>query len=94
MKLKIPILLLAAVLLIATGWTDLDWMVVSYRYSDWHRAQADWEFCPFLKVNWWLAFEFSLFRFALGWLLLGMIIMFLLFRFFCSVSYGDSHFCT
>ena len=80
MKLKIPILLLTAVLLIATGWTDLDWMVVSYRYSDWHRLNPDWEFCPFLKLNWWLAFEFSLFRFALGWLLLGMIIMYLSLR--------------
>jgi hypothetical protein len=54
--------------------TDLDWMVVSYRYSEWHRSMETWEFCPFLKMNWWLAYEFTILRAAAGFFILGCLL--------------------
>mgnify|MGYP006270238451 CR=1 FL=1 len=69
--------ILLAALLIGSGWVDLDWMIVSYRFSEWHRQQPNWEFNPYLRMNWWLAYQFSLWRFAAGWLLLGLTIAWL-----------------
>ena len=67
--------LLIAVFLIATGWTDLDWMIVSYYFQIGNGLNGVWEFCPYLKVEWWLAFELTLARLFIGWLLLGMIVL-------------------
>jgi len=69
--LVLAAVILTAVFLIASGWTDSDWQLVSYRYSEWHRTVDYWEFNPFLKVNWWVAWQLSLARLVVGSLLLG-----------------------
>ena len=65
---------LALALFIGGALTDLDWMVVSYRCSEWHRSQELWEFNPFLKVNWWLAYYITVLRLAVGFFLLGCLL--------------------
>ena len=45
---------------------DLDWMLVSYRFSEWHRSIDYWEFNPYLKVNWYVAYISCLIRLVLG----------------------------
>jgi len=70
----IVVLLLFAVFLVATGWTDSDWQMVSYRYSEWHRTVEFWEYSPYLKVNWWLAWQIDLARLLMGSLILGYLI--------------------
>ena len=64
---------LAAVLLIAQAWTDLDWMIVCYKYQFGQGLMGNtvWEFCPYLSMNWWLALQFTLTRFMAGCLMLG-----------------------
>jgi len=59
-------LLLFAVFLLASGAIDIDWMIVSYRYSEWHRSQLAWEFCPWFKLSWWDAYMFTLARIIAG----------------------------
>jgi hypothetical protein len=61
-----PFLILFVLWCLVTGFMDLDWMIVSYRYSEWHRSVEFWEFCPFVKVNWWIAYVFSLVRIVFG----------------------------
>jgi len=53
---------------------DLDWMVVSYRYSSWHREQEFWEFFPGFRLNWWHAYAFTVLRLASGFFLLGLLL--------------------
>jgi len=59
------------VLLISTGAVDLDWQLVSYRYSEWHRTVEYWEYNPYIRVNWWLAYLLNLARVSAGCLILG-----------------------
>lgn len=66
-------LLLFAVVLVATGWTDLDWMLVENHFQMWNATKDTWEFCPYLTMNWWLAYQFSILRLFVGWLLLGFL---------------------
>ena len=74
---KTFLLLAAAVIagafMLATGWTDLDWMMVcnKFQFGQGLQTVETWEFCPFLTVDWWLAFELSLARIIAGSLLLG-----------------------
>jgi hypothetical protein len=63
-----------AVWLIASGWTDSDWQMVTYRYSAWHRSVVYWEYNPFLKVNWWLAWQLDILRFTVGSAVIGFLI--------------------
>lgn len=65
--------LLLSVWLITTGFTDLDWQLVSYRYSEWHRTVETWEYCPFLVVNWWLAYMINVVRIMVGCFMLGIV---------------------
>ena len=65
-------LLLFAVFLLGSGAVDIDWMIVSYRYSEWHRTQLTWEFCPWFKMGWWDAYIFTLARIVAGTMLLGV----------------------
>lgn len=67
-------LVCASVLLIATGWTDGDWQLVSYRYSEWHRSVETWEYNPYFIVNWWVAWQFNLARIGVGCVILGFIL--------------------
>lgn len=66
------LVLLVAVFLIASGWTDLDWMMVENHFQMWNATKNTWEFCPFLTMDWWLAFEFTLARIVIGFLILGI----------------------
>jgi len=68
------LILLASVYMIATGITDIDWMVISYRYSEWHRINELWEFAPYFKVNWYTAYIFTVLRLVIGSILLGILI--------------------
>lgn len=72
-----PLIIIALILislwLIATGWTDLDWQIVSYRYSSWHRTISYWEYNPYLQVNWWLAYILNLGRIMVGCFIMGVI---------------------
>jgi len=66
-------LLLLSVVLVSGAYCDLDWMVVSYRYSEWHRTQETWEFSPYFKLNWHVAYMFTVLRLTIGCLLLGWL---------------------
>ena len=68
------ILILLSIFLISTGWTDLDWQLVSYRYSETQRQLDYWEFCPFLRLNWWLAYIISVGRIMTGFFVLGWVL--------------------
>jgi hypothetical protein len=49
-------------------------MVVAYRYFEWHRSIDYWEFCPYFKINWWIAFKFIELRIIIGWIMIGILI--------------------
>jgi hypothetical protein len=70
----IVIALIAGLFLVATGWMDSDWQLVSYRYSEWHRSIDYWEYNPFLQVNWWIAWQLNLFRIFIGTFLFGFVL--------------------
>jgi len=72
---KRTVLFLAAIYLFTTGCIDLDWMVVAPRFNRWYYTVDYWEFCPFLKMNWWLAYAVTLLRVIIGSLMLGWLIL-------------------
>jgi uncharacterized membrane protein YphA (DoxX/SURF4 family) len=67
------LLLLLSVWLIASGWTDLDWQVSSYRYSEWHRSVDYWEYNPYLRIEWWFAYIINIGRVMAGCFVLGVL---------------------
>lgn len=73
MSIRFYAVFLFLILMVSSAITDIDWMVVSYRYSEWHRSQELWEFCPFLKLNWWLAYAFTVLRIVFGSFILGAL---------------------
>lgn len=74
LKLLKAFFLLTAIFLLIGGHTDLDWQLVRYRYSAYARSLDHWEFNPYLKVNWWIAFQFSLWRIMVGWAAIGFLL--------------------
>lgn len=62
---------LFSVVLVCSGAVDLDWQLMSYRYSEWHRNVDYWEYCPFIKINWWMAYMLNVLRVSVGCLILG-----------------------
>jgi len=71
---KRDILLLIGIGLLVTGCTDIDWMLVENHFQMWNATKDTWEFCPFLVMNWWLAYIFTLLRIVIGSLLIGYYI--------------------
>lgn len=65
------IIFLSGMWLLATGWTDLDWMLVENHFQMWNAAKDTWEFCPYLTLNWWVAFELTLAKIVVGALITG-----------------------
>lgn len=77
-SLQLPYLMLVVcVFLIATGWTDIDWMIVSYKYRMWNGSDGIWEFSPVLRMEWWSAYMFTLLRLVVGSWLLGYVMCWL-----------------
>ena len=70
------LLFLAAVLLIASGWVDLDWMFVQAKFQQGQGSMTvlTWEFCPYATVNWWVAYQLCIARLFVGWLLIGFLL--------------------
>jgi hypothetical protein len=66
---------------LATGWMDLDWMIVCYKYQFGQglAANTTWEFCPYIITNWWVAWQLSLARIILGSALIGGALTYILF---------------
>jgi hypothetical protein len=73
-KFLLTLVLLGAIVAVATGWTDSDWQMVTYRYNAWHREQETWEFNPFLKVNWWIAWQLDIIRLVGGSIVIGFLL--------------------
>jgi hypothetical protein len=69
----IVLLLLLSVWLVVSGWTDIDWQIVSYRYSEWHRSVDYWEYNPHLRIDWWSAYIINIARIMAGCFILGFI---------------------
>jgi len=67
----LKILLLIGIFLLVTGAIDLDWMIVENHFQMWNATKDTWEFCPFLTMNWWIAYIFSLVRIVIGCLIIG-----------------------
>ena len=61
-----------SVILLILGHMDLDWMVVAPRFNTWYFSVDFWEFAPYLKMNWHIAYVFTIVRVSAGWLLLGV----------------------
>lgn len=68
------VLLLLTVFFITGGFMDLDWQLVSYRFSDWHRSVDYWEYAPYLKINWHIGYLLNVGRLIFGCILLGWIL--------------------
>ena len=68
------ILYLVAITLFSLGVLDLDWMIVAPRFNPWYYTVEYWEFCPYIKMNWWLAYAYTLARIVLGAGLIGYLI--------------------
>ena len=73
--------LVLSVAFLVSGCVDVDWMVVSYRYSEWHRSVDYWEFNPYLRLNWWLAYVVSLIRVVAGSIGVGYLTRYYLMKF-------------
>lgn len=60
--------------LVSTGWMDLDWMFVQGKFQQGQGAMTavNWEFSPYLTVNWWLAYQLSIYRIMAGMFILGI----------------------
>ena len=65
---------LVAVLLFMSGCIDLDWMIVAPRFNPWYYTVDYWEFCPYFRLNWWLAYVYTILRIIVGALFLGYLI--------------------
>ena len=70
-------LILFAVVLLVTGHMDLDWMIVAPRFNSWYFSVDFWEFAPYFRLNWHLAYVYTTFRVAIGWLIIGYILAYL-----------------
>lgn len=66
--------ILGCVVLVATGLTDLDAQMMSYRFDKYHNGMDFWELTPFLKIGWWDSYAISVLRMCLGFLLLGFLL--------------------
>ena len=59
------------VILLVTGLIDIDWMVVAPRFNTWYYTVDYWEFFPFFRCNWWLAYALSICRVVMGAYIIG-----------------------
>ena len=64
-------LIMLSIILLVTGHMDMDWRVVSYYFDGIQNNWGYWEYCPFIKINWWLAYFIDTVKMAAGWFLLG-----------------------
>ena len=69
--------LLASVFLVVVGHIDLDWMVVAPRFNGWYYSVGYWEFAPYFRLGWHVAYVFTVVRVAVGWLGLGATLTYL-----------------
>ena len=60
-----------AVVLLITGHMDLDWQLISYYFDSIQNTWSYWEYCPFIRINWWTAYLIQVIRISVGWLILG-----------------------
>ena len=60
-----------SVVLLITGHMDTDWRVVDYYFDMNQSTHSYWEYCPFIMVNWWLAYFIDIVKIAAGWFILG-----------------------
>jgi len=74
MKAKV-LMLVAAPVLIAFGWNNLDAMMNTFYWLPWRNwHESSWFLTPFLKIDWWLAYFFcGVLPLALGWFLVGWL---------------------
>jgi hypothetical protein len=79
LRVSLVALLLLGIALFATGYTDTDWMHVCDHFQFGQGGKELWEFCPFWKVNWWIAYQISVIRICAGCFLIGFVSAFLLF---------------
>lgn len=72
-KAERVLFLLLAVAMIATGFCDIDSQMNSYKWDNYWRSQNVWQFAPWLQVNWWWAYVFSVLRLVVGAFIVGWI---------------------
>ena len=60
-------LLLFSVCLLITGYMDDDWRTVTYYFNSIQNTWDYWEYCPYIRVNWWLAYAIDTVKVAVGW---------------------------
>jgi hypothetical protein len=65
---------LFCIFIVVTGHIDTDWRVVTYHFDGIQNGWTYWEYCPFLRVNWWLAYAIDIFKIAAGWFGLGWLL--------------------
>jgi len=58
-------------LIFVTGVVDLDWMVVAPIFNSWYFSVNYWEFAPYLKMNWHVAYVLTVARVVFGAMLFG-----------------------
>lgn len=80
MQLRIAVVgvLLLSVFMLTSGVVDLDWMLTANHFQMWNAAKDTWEFSPYLTMNWWAAYVFSLLRAVCGAIGLGAVTAYIL----------------
>jgi len=59
-----------SVVLLVTAYMDDDWRTVSYYYNSVQNSWSYWEYCPYIRINWWLAYFIDTLKVAAGWIML------------------------
>ena len=65
-----------AIILLITGYMDDDWRTVSYYFNSIQNSWDYWEYCPFIRINWWLAYVIDTVKVAVGWIMLTFSLMY------------------
>ena len=66
--------ILGCIVLVVTGHMDLDWQLVCYYFDSVQNSWGYWEYCPGVRINWWVSYFIQVIRIAVGWLGLGWLL--------------------
>ena len=77
-RLFLLVVFVFGLLIFVTGVVDLDWMVVAPRFNTWYFSVDYWEFAPYFKMNWHLAYVFTVVRSHVGAGLIGALLTYLM----------------
>lgn len=69
----VAVILIVGIVLLTTGFTDIDWMVNQYHNYDYSQVEV-WYFTNKIKVDWWMAYANSVIRLIAGSMMVGFVL--------------------